>query len=96
METYIYSIETGNTTKINLIDSINDSEDNNDYVLYDVTWISDSEIALISTNRVQNESVIIRCNLDGDCAEVSLHILPNIIQNELISGNNYIFCKQYN
>lgn len=96
METYIYSIETGNTTKINLIDSINDSEDNNDYVLYDVTWISDSEIALISTNRVQNESVIIRCNLDGDCAEVSSHILPNVIQNELISGNNYIFWKQYN
>lgn len=95
METYIYSIETGNTTKINLIDSINDSEDNNDYVLYDVTWISDSEIALISTNRVQNESVIIRCNLDGDCAEVSSHILPNVIQNELISGNNNIFCKQY-
>lgn len=72
METYIYSIETGNTTKLNLIDSINDSEDNNDYVLYDVTWISNSEISLVSTNRVQNESVIIRCNLDGDCAEVSL------------------------
>ncbi|XP_050307457.1 venom dipeptidyl peptidase 4 [Anthonomus grandis grandis] len=69
VETFVYDIETNRTTKFNLIDKIKWTEENNDYILYDVTWISDSDIVMISTNRVQNESVIIKCNLDGNCVE---------------------------
>ncbi|KAH1024091.1 venom dipeptidyl peptidase 4 isoform X2 [Dendroctonus ponderosae] len=75
--TFIYDTESQNTTKVNLISSIENSEDNNDYVLYDITWISDSELAMISSNRIQNESVIIRCYLNGNCSQESSYSQAN-------------------
>ncbi|KAJ8940985.1 hypothetical protein NQ318_011719 [Aromia moschata] len=65
---YVYEISTNFTTEFQLPSSI-DNKDTNDYILYDLTWVSDSEVAMISTNRIQNESIIIRCNLTGLCHE---------------------------
>ncbi|KAL1494674.1 hypothetical protein ABEB36_010240 [Hypothenemus hampei] len=69
VETFIYNINTRDTTPIKLVSSIENSEENNDYILYDIKWISNEELVMISTNRVQNSSIIIRCNLEGDCDE---------------------------
>ncbi|CAG9768482.1 unnamed protein product [Ceutorhynchus assimilis] len=69
VQTYVYNIATGNTISFKLIDSIKNTEEDNDYVLYDLTWLSESEVAIISTNRIQNESVLIRCDLSGSCNE---------------------------
>lgn len=68
---YVYDINTQNTTEFQLPSSI-DNKDTNDYVLYDLSWVSNTEVVMISTNRVQNESIIIRCTLDGSCQEVKV------------------------
>lgn len=49
--------------------AIEPENEEDDYILYDVTWVSDTEVALISTNRVQNKSVTTRCKLDGKCEQ---------------------------
>ncbi|XP_060517373.1 venom dipeptidyl peptidase 4-like isoform X2 [Cylas formicarius] len=69
VKTFVYDIDSKRSTEFTLISSINNSVEDNDYVLYDLSWVSDQEIAMISTNRVQNESVIIRCKIDGNCSE---------------------------
>ncbi|XP_060517123.1 venom dipeptidyl peptidase 4-like isoform X2 [Cylas formicarius] len=69
VQTYVYDTSSKISTKFDLISTIENGESNNDYVLYDLSWVSASEVAMISTNRIQNESVIIRCKLDGSCAE---------------------------
>ncbi|KAJ8930490.1 hypothetical protein NQ314_016717, partial [Rhamnusium bicolor] len=65
---YLYNINTKDTIEFQLPPTI-DNKATNDYVLYDLTWVSDTEVSMISTNRIQNESIIIRCNLDGLCQE---------------------------
>lgn len=68
---YVYDISTTNLIEFQLpADSIS-NKDPNDFVLYDLTWVSNESVSMISTNRVQNESVIIRCRLDGYCWKVS-------------------------
>lgn len=41
----------------------------NDFILYDVTWISDKDISLIVSNRVQNRATLLACSLNGTCIE---------------------------
>lgn len=70
VSTHLYNIDTHTTLEFTLPTSIkNSEEEGNDYVLYDLTWISNSEVVMISTNRIQNESIIITCSLDGSCKE---------------------------
>nr|AGX25161.1 dipeptidyl peptidase [Leptinotarsa decemlineata] len=65
---YLYDFTTKETVEFQFPSTIH-NKDTNDYIFYDMTWISDTEVAMISTNRVQNESIIIRCKLDGSCIE---------------------------
>ncbi|KAJ8918466.1 hypothetical protein NQ315_008163 [Exocentrus adspersus] len=65
---YLYDIAAGTNIEFQLPSSI-DNKNTNDYVLYDLTWVSSTDIAMISTNRIQNESITIRCTLDGSCGE---------------------------
>lgn len=51
------------------ISTINDRFQTDDFVFYDITWPNDEEIAIISTNRVQNESSLVRCNVLGSCQQ---------------------------
>ncbi|XP_056631310.1 venom dipeptidyl peptidase 4-like [Diorhabda sublineata] len=69
VSTYVYEIATKTTREFQLPPTINNKEPNNDYILYGLTWISNSQVAMVSSNRIQNESVIIRCLLDGTCVE---------------------------
>jgi dipeptidyl-peptidase-4 len=38
-----------------------------DYVLYDIVWLTNDELALMYTNRVQNQAELVRCNTDATC-----------------------------
>ncbi|XP_019867181.1 venom dipeptidyl peptidase 4 isoform X2 [Aethina tumida] len=62
---FLYDLESSTLIK----PAIEPENEEDDYILYDVTWVSDTEVALISTNRVQNKSVTTRCKLDGKCEQ---------------------------
>ncbi|XP_030761347.1 venom dipeptidyl peptidase 4 [Sitophilus oryzae] len=64
---YVYNIESNTTQQFIFPDTIKNTEENNDYVLYGLSWVSNTEAVLVSTNRIQNESVVLRCGLEGSC-----------------------------
>lgn len=41
-----------------------------DYVLYDMTWVTDDIVVVMSTNRVQNKGRLVRCLADGSSCTV--------------------------
>lgn len=48
-----------------------------DYILFDFTWATNDELAVVVTNRVQNKAKTRRCNIEGNyCYNVSriLHL----------------------
>ncbi|CAH0556830.1 unnamed protein product [Brassicogethes aeneus] len=62
---YIYNLETDA-----LIKPIIEEENNEkDFILYDVTWVNNDQVSLISSNRVQNKATITKCSLNGKCEE---------------------------
>lgn len=68
---YVYDIARGTTIEFQLPEDISNKEPN-DYIVYDLTWVTNDEVAMVSTNRVQNESVLIRCRMDGYCWKVGI------------------------
>lgn len=43
-----------------------------DYILFDFTWATNDELAVVVTNRVQNKARTRRCNIEGNtCYDVS-------------------------
>ncbi|CAH1183189.1 unnamed protein product [Phaedon cochleariae] len=73
---YIYEIAMGMNIELELPPT-SSIQNPNDYILYDLTWISDYEVAMISTNRIQNQSAIVRCFINGTCHEESFSTAEN-------------------
>ncbi|KAF7269818.1 hypothetical protein GWI33_017160 [Rhynchophorus ferrugineus] len=68
VDVYVYNIETGITTLLSFPISVKNPYEN-DYILYDLSWVSESEVVTISTNRIQNKSFVSRCRLGSACVE---------------------------
>nr|CAH7730215.1 unnamed protein product [Callosobruchus chinensis] len=63
---YVYNFYTGQLVELQLPPNI-DNKNINDYILFGLSWISDTEVVMISSNRVQNETFTVRCTMEGTC-----------------------------
>ena len=66
---YVASLETGEEVQVpNEIKAIPEKWTQDlDYVLYDIVWITDEEMAILYSNRVQNQAELLRCNKHAEC-----------------------------
>nr|CAI5864167.1 unnamed protein product [Callosobruchus analis] len=70
---YVYNFYTGQLVELQLPPNI-DNKNTNDYILFGLSWISETEVVMISANRVQNETSTVRCTTEGTCQMVSKYL----------------------
>ncbi|EFA04427.1 venom dipeptidyl peptidase 4 [Tribolium castaneum] len=72
VKTYVVNLESSEEKVVPLrIRAIPESwHQNDDYVLYDMVWVTNDEFAVIYSNRVQNKAQLVRCNKDAKCNSV--------------------------
>ncbi|XP_044266873.1 venom dipeptidyl peptidase 4-like isoform X2 [Tribolium madens] len=70
--TYIVNLESDDDKKVPLeIHAIDKSwHEKDDYVLYDMVWVTNDELAVIYSNRVQNKAHLVRCTKEAKCKSV--------------------------
>lgn len=61
---------------------LTDGQESKDHVLFRVTWPTNDEVVAVIENRVQNEAVIRRCQVDSlTCVTVSEKMILNIYRD---------------
>ncbi|KAI4464720.1 protease family s9bc dipeptidyl-peptidase iv-related [Holotrichia oblita] len=65
-------------TNVNTLPVLTEGQESKDYVLFRVTWPTNDEVVAVIENRVQNQAVVRRCQLDDlTCATESSFTEPN-------------------